>query len=130
MDAKTRRLLKVKQPQQAVQDISIATVANQQSEKEIATPKVWVTSLTVPASAGLVTIIPSFIALESILSIQMIVNVKTANDAWYYITVPSDSVTAGLNVVFTIKQADRGIYASPLGSALQSKAAKLTIFYK
>jgi hypothetical protein len=130
VDAKTRRLLKVKQPQQAVQDISIATVANRQSEKEIATPKVWVTSLTLPASAGLIVTIPSLIALESILSIQMMVNVKTADANWYYISVPSDAVTSGLNIVLTVKLADRGLYASPLGSALQSKAAKLTIFYK
>ena len=130
MDAKTRRLLKVKQSQQAAQDTSVASVANKQTEENVVTPKVWIKDLTLPGDIGLVTTIPSFIVLENILSIQMMVNVKSADASWYYISIPSDTGQSALTCNFSIKVIDRGLYCSPaLGTSIRSKDAKLTIFY-
>ena len=127
MDAKTRRVLKSKQSQQVIQDTSIAAVANKSKSEEVLIPKIWTINARMPSAAGNIVVIPSFIPLDNILSVEFVIDYGTANTNYKALVSFNDHSGHVFRPV--IKLVDRTIATGQLASTLQDKDVRITIFY-
>ena len=127
MDAKTRRVLKSKQSQQRVLDTSIATVANKKANENVLTPKIWTAKAKTLTSGSAIAFVPGFIPLDNILTIEFVIEYATATDRYKAFVSFNDHAGHVLRPV--VKLSDRGIYTGAMGSSIQNKDIRITIFY-
>ena len=127
MDAKTRRVLKAKQSQQEVLDTSIAAVANKSKSEEVLIPKIWTINARMPSAAGNIVVIPSFIPLDNILSVEFVIDYGTA--ASNYKALVSFNDHSGHLFRPVIQLANRTITTGQLASTIQDKDVRITVFY-
>ena len=133
MDAKTRRVLKSKQPQQEVLDTSIAAVANKSKAANVITPKVWVKDITMPANNGdAMAILPAFIHTDKIISMNVVLEIQSGSGAENVIIVqpPVDYSGATTTYFIALHKQSREIRTIFVGGVFwPGKSGKLTIFY-
>ena len=127
MDAKTRRVLKAKQSQQGALDTSIATVANKKANENVLTPKIWTTRAKTLTSGSAIAFVPGFIPLDNILTIEFVIEYATATERYKAFVSFNDHTGHALRPV--VKLSDRGIYTGAMGTAIQNRDVRITIFY-
>jgi hypothetical protein len=159
MDAKTRRVMKAKQGKVNVGSGSPARTEGYEGQVEVRNinghatlyarldnkwievpmgagkdtiPRIWTTTVVMPSSSGgVIAVVPKFIPLDNIISLNCTIQRVGTGANIFYQTIPENSgALTAFGIRITIIEKTRNITAAVLASLYQGKNARVTIFYK